>query len=277
MAIELTKLRPSALCRLLNSTLLGEVINSRRLQRQRERTGLRFGSDRHVDFFKYFAWLFQERHAPKPPRVGATPGFDAAEAAQATVEFVCRQRQSPDHHLTRRQQRLIEALLTEPTYAKAAKQAGVPRSTLYRWLSLPDFQEVLRQARRALYDASIARLQAWSGSFVNTIIEVAEHGRRESDRLRACFGALDRGASLPTVNLGHDCSSEVDSLQETGGASELLEVQLQQVCESDLSISEKVKLTTKLISVWLRAHKQDEEAQRMEALIAVLEARKENS
>jgi hypothetical protein len=60
------RMRPSELCRLLNSTPLGEVINERQLFRHRTRAGVRIGDERHVDLLRYGAWLVQQRHAPKP-------------------------------------------------------------------------------------------------------------------------------------------------------------------------------------------------------------------
>lgn len=66
MATDPRKLRPSELCRLLNSTPLGEVINERQLHRHRTRAGMRIGDARHVDLLRYVAWLVQVRHAPKP-------------------------------------------------------------------------------------------------------------------------------------------------------------------------------------------------------------------
>ncbi len=66
MANDPRKLRPSDLCRLLNSTPLGEVINERQLHRHRTRAGLRIGDARHVDLLRYAAWLVELRHAPKP-------------------------------------------------------------------------------------------------------------------------------------------------------------------------------------------------------------------
>ncbi len=63
--IDPRKLRPSDLCRLLNSTPLGEVISERQLHRHRVRAGLRIGDARHVDLIRYVAWLVQIRHAPK--------------------------------------------------------------------------------------------------------------------------------------------------------------------------------------------------------------------
>ena len=66
MATDPRKLRPSELCRLLNSTPLGEVINERQLHRHRTRAGLRIGDGRHVDLVRYLAWLVEIRHTPKP-------------------------------------------------------------------------------------------------------------------------------------------------------------------------------------------------------------------
>ena len=65
MAIDPRRLRPSELCRLLNSTPLGEVINERQLHRHRTRAGTRIGDERHVDLLRYVAWLARERHKPR--------------------------------------------------------------------------------------------------------------------------------------------------------------------------------------------------------------------
>jgi hypothetical protein len=70
MATDPRKLRPSELCRLLNSTPLGEVINERQLHRHRTRAGLRIGDARHVDLVRYVAWLVEVRHAPRPDPQG---------------------------------------------------------------------------------------------------------------------------------------------------------------------------------------------------------------
>ncbi len=68
MAIDPRRLKPSELCRLVNSTPLGEVISERQLHRHRTRAGFRIGDSRHVDLFRYVAWLVSVRHAPKPDR-----------------------------------------------------------------------------------------------------------------------------------------------------------------------------------------------------------------
>ena len=66
MVLDPRKLRPSALCRLLNSTPLGEVISERQLYRHRQRAGNRIGDGKTVDLLRYCAWMHVVRHTPKP-------------------------------------------------------------------------------------------------------------------------------------------------------------------------------------------------------------------
>ncbi len=59
------QLRPGELCRLLNSTPLGEVISERQLYRHRTRAGFRVSADgdaNRVDLFRYTAWQAAMRH-----------------------------------------------------------------------------------------------------------------------------------------------------------------------------------------------------------------------
>jgi len=62
VAIDPRRLRAAELVRLLNSTPLGDVISERRFRQHRSRAGFRIGGDRHVDLFRYAAWLLQTRH-----------------------------------------------------------------------------------------------------------------------------------------------------------------------------------------------------------------------
>ncbi len=66
MTADPRKLKPSELCRLLNSTPLGEVINERQLYRHRERAGNRIGDGKTVDLLRYCAWMHRLRHTPRP-------------------------------------------------------------------------------------------------------------------------------------------------------------------------------------------------------------------
>ena len=84
MATDPRKLRPSELCRLLNSTPLGEVINERQLHRHRSRAGMRIGDARHVDLLRYVAWLVEIRHTPRPEPDG-DPYEKLKERARAAM------------------------------------------------------------------------------------------------------------------------------------------------------------------------------------------------
>ncbi len=66
MTTDPRKLKPSQLCRLLNSTPLGEVISERQLYRHRSRAGHRIGDGKTVDLLRYCAWMHQVRHTPRP-------------------------------------------------------------------------------------------------------------------------------------------------------------------------------------------------------------------
>ena len=64
-AIDIRRLRPADLAKLLNSTPLGTVINERQLYRHRTEAGFRLGDGRHIDLFKYAAWLVEKKHSPR--------------------------------------------------------------------------------------------------------------------------------------------------------------------------------------------------------------------
>ena len=55
------------------------------------------------------------------------------------------QHPKPLPQLPLRQHRAIECLIICPTTADAARQAGVSRATLYRWMKSPRFREVYRR------------------------------------------------------------------------------------------------------------------------------------
>ncbi len=83
-AIDIRQLRPSDLCRLLNSTPLGEVITERRLHAHRTRAGFRIGDGRHVDLFRYAAWLFETCHRRRAESASqGDPYADVKDRARA--------------------------------------------------------------------------------------------------------------------------------------------------------------------------------------------------
>ena len=57
-----------------------------------------------------------------------------------------------------RQERVIVALLSEPSIEAAAKTADVSDVTIWRWMKQPEFRAKLRDARRAVVEGAIGRL-----------------------------------------------------------------------------------------------------------------------
>ena len=92
MAIDPRNLRPSVLTRMLNSTPLGEVITERTLRRHRNRAGYRIGDQKHVDLFRYAAWLVHLRHNPAPakPPADYEAVKEAARARNAALSAIGR-------------------------------------------------------------------------------------------------------------------------------------------------------------------------------------------
>ena len=280
MATDPRKLRPSELCRLLNSTPLGEVINEPQLRRHRTRAGLRLGDGGHVDLLRYVAWLVEVRHAPKstPPAPG--PPEPAAWDAAAGAAALASQRQKArgdGQKLVGKQEVLIAALLTEPSYAAAAAQVGISQATVYRWLQLPVFRAAYRQTRRGLVESAVGRIQAASGQAVETLLHVARHGRRDADRVRAAVALLDRAVSgLADAELLHaEPEPGVGASLESGDVVKLVAAQLQLVDQSELPTAEKARLTASLAETLLRAIGVEVLDKRLEALERVLLERKD--
>lgn len=58
----------------------------------------------------------------------------------------------------------VEAYLDEPTCALAARRAGIARSTLFRWLPLPEFRRMHDQVLAERYQLGRAAPAAMAGS-----------------------------------------------------------------------------------------------------------------
>jgi hypothetical protein len=94
--------------------------------------------------------------------------------------------------LTPKQQRAIFALLSEPTLEDAARQAGIQRSTLWRWLQDSAFRSFYMQARRLAVQRAIARTQAVTCEAVETLREVMNNpASRGSERVAAAKAIID--------------------------------------------------------------------------------------
>jgi hypothetical protein len=66
----------------------------------------------------------------------------------------------------------IVALLSHRSIEDAARAVDVAPKTILRWLKEPDFDAAYREARRAAFGQSVARLQQASGAAVSTLLKL---------------------------------------------------------------------------------------------------------
>src|SRR6185369_4673102 len=93
---------------------------------------------------------------------------------------------APGGKFGRKKEEAIAALLTQRNIEEAAKAAGIGANTLLRWLKVPEFQTAYREARRAAFGQSVARLQQASGAAVSTLLKVmVDANAQASTRVRA--------------------------------------------------------------------------------------------
>lgn len=281
MMTDPRKLKQTQLCELLNSTPLGEVITTAKFRKHRTQAGLRIKhGSQHYDLLAYTAWLVEQRHAsPTVSESGDNATESLTQAAEGAAGIVASWSQMRGHgqKLTHKQEKVIAALLTEPSHSQAAKAAGIGEATLYRWMQIPSFREAYRQARQELVEAAIGRIQAASGEAVEALLKITRTAKRDSDRVRAATALLDYAfRGLAEADLLHP---QVDVLEmsemRTEDIVQLLANRLRQLDQSELSTAEKTRLTSTLSQSLLRAITVDVLDKRLEALSQVLLEREE--
>jgi len=94
--------------------------------------------------------------------------------------------------LGRKQEEAIAALLSQRNIEEAARAAGVGTRTLIRWLKRPEFRVAYREARRAAFSQSIARLQQASSASATTLLKIMlDVNAPASTPVRAADSVLD--------------------------------------------------------------------------------------
>jgi hypothetical protein len=86
----------------------------------------------------------------------------------------------------------VAALLTQRNVEDAARTVGISTRTLLRWMKVPDFQTVYREARRAAFRQSVARLQQGSSAAATTLLKtLVDTGIPAGVRVRAAECVLN--------------------------------------------------------------------------------------
>jgi hypothetical protein len=113
--------------------------------------------------------------------------------------------------LGRKQEEAIAALLSQRNVDDAARVAGVGVRTLLRWMQLPEFKAAYREARRAAYGQSIARLQQASSAAATTLLRImADPNSPPSCRLRAADSVLSHASKAIEIE---DIDARVTELE----------------------------------------------------------------
>ncbi|MBL8189229.1 MAG: hypothetical protein JNK38_14570 [Acidobacteria bacterium] len=96
--------------------------------------------------------------------------------------------------LSAKQQRAIEALLSEPTTRAAAAAADVSEATIWRWLAEPEFSVAYRAARGRLLESTLTALQSASADAVVCLREILNDKTAQvSARVSAAKSVLELG------------------------------------------------------------------------------------
>ena len=116
------------------------------------------------------------------------------------------------------QERIILALLEQPTLERAAAALDMSKATLWRQMQKPEFAAAFREARRDAFSQSLARLQHASNVAVNTLLRVmTDREAPAASRVRAADVVLQANVRGMEVE---DIEVRVSELERAAKAAE---------------------------------------------------------
>ena len=111
----------------------------------------------------------------------------------------------------------IAALLSQRNHEEAARVAGIGVATLLRWQKLPEFQAAYREARRAAFGQSIARLQQGTAAAATTLLKtMIDTNTPASVKVRAAEAIFNHAAKAIEIE---DIEARVSELERAAEAS----------------------------------------------------------
>jgi transposase-like protein len=111
----------------------------------------------------------------------------------------------------RKKEEAIAALLSQRNVEEAARAVGVDAKTLLRWMKEPEFDAEYRNARRAAFGQSVARLQQASGAAVSTLLKLMiDSNTPASTRARCADSVLSHTAKAIELD---DIESRLSELE----------------------------------------------------------------
>src|SRR5258708_15453448 len=122
---------------------------------------------------------------------------------------------APGGKFGRKKEEAIAALLTQRNIEEAAKAAGIGANTLLRWLKVPEFQAAYRDARRAAFGQSIARLQQGTSAAAATLLKtMIDANTPASVKVRAAEAIFNHAAKAIEIE---DIEAPAAALERAAG------------------------------------------------------------
>ena len=122
---------------------------------------------------------------------------------------------APGGKFGRKKEEAIAALLVQRNIEEAAKAAGIGANTLLRWLKVPEFQAAYRDARRAAFSQSIARLQQGTVAAATTLLKtMIDANTPASVKVRAAEAIFNHAAKAIEIE---DIEARVAALEMAAG------------------------------------------------------------
>jgi hypothetical protein len=111
----------------------------------------------------------------------------------------------------RKKEEAIAALLTQRNIEEAAKSIGIAPNTLLKWMKEPEFQAAYREARRAAFGQSIARLQQGTAAAASTLLKtMIDANTPASVKVRAAEAIFNHAAKAIEIE---DIEARVAALE----------------------------------------------------------------
>jgi len=117
----------------------------------------------------------------------------------------------------RKKEEAIAALLSQPNIEQAARAVGISANTLLRWMKIPEFAKVYREARRTAVSQTNARLQQASSAAVSTLLKImVDPNAPASTRARCAESVLSHSAKALEIE---DIEARVAELEQSAEAA----------------------------------------------------------
>jgi hypothetical protein len=102
--------------------------------------------------------------------------------------------------LSRKCEAAVAALLSAATVTRAARQVGVTPQALHKWLKIPAFAAMVRDARDQAFRHALARLQAESSRAVDVLAKAMSR-RKGDDKVKIRVAQALLGHCLKAAEL----------------------------------------------------------------------------